>query len=662
MAVDNSCTRITGEESEHPPLKSCSQIESAQALSDMFGYCPSNDVPDMNHFKYGPPSSHWIYHNADGSIAFYVARYDRPDGAKQFAPFHKNGKGWVMKLPTGPRPLYNLPALAANPGKPVLICEGEKACEAAAKISPYVCVTWHGGAQAPAKTDWTPLTGHPCVIWPDADRAGTEAGAKIAEILTPIAKSVSTVDTTGLSSGYDAADYPGAWPELRKWLLGRLNANRVTVNATNAAIQVNIAAEDQPIVSGSIRQIWEQFGIALSQSGNPIANTDNALRVLEGLAAFKGHFWFDTFHQKYFTDYKNKTVSEYNDYENLKLTILMQREIGLARITDSMVLKAVLVYAKRYKRDETRDWMDTLVWDKTPRIETFFIDCAGSPDNEYIRAASKNFFIAMVARTYFPGVKVDNLPILEGGQGRKKSTLLETIVSTKWHAEASELIHNKDFYQCLTGKLILEFADLSTWAKADTNKLKQIITCKTDRYRVPYDKTPDDYPRRSMFSATTNESVYLRDDTGGRRYWPIPINNIDILKATDIRSQAFAEAVHLYKDHASWWVMPQSTADEQEARRQVDPWEDEIGDFIVNKSSVSTTEIMQSCLRIEPAKRTRFDEMRIGGILRMFGWHRKQLRVGAVPGSSAENSRKYSYFKEPYPDDSNRKMNFDFEE
>ena len=155
--------------------------------------------------------------------------------------------------------------------------------------------------------------------------------------------------------------------------------------------------------------------------------------------------------------------------------------------------------------------------------------------------------------------------ILEGPQGKLKSTLLSSI-GEQWHCESTEQIHSKDFLQAFRGKLITEFADLSNWPKDDMDILKKTITCRIDRYRPSYGRISQDFPRMSVFAGTTNSSLYLSDETGARRFWPIKTNNINIPRAKQEREQLFAEAVHLFKSNASWWETPESAIAEQELR------------------------------------------------------------------------------------------------
>ncbi len=125
------------------------------------------------------------YCSPDGRIGAYVARFEARNGTRKwFQPLTYgvlNGvTGWHRKAITDHRPLYHLDQLAARPDAKVLVCEGEKSADAAAKLFPdYVCTTWQGGSGTVAKADRSPLATRSAIIWPDNDGAGRKAGAEI---------------------------------------------------------------------------------------------------------------------------------------------------------------------------------------------------------------------------------------------------------------------------------------------------------------------------------------------------------------------------------------------------------------------------------------------------------------------------------------------------
>lgn len=140
---------------------------------------------------------------------FYVYRKDMPDGGKEFRPIWFNGTEWKIKAPPAPRPLYNLDALQQRPNAPVLIVEGEKTADAAAKLFPSaIAITWPSGCKAFTKADWSPIKGRRCTLWPDADAVGRDATAKLAIHLLKVGAAQVRIIQPPLDApeGWDLAD------------------------------------------------------------------------------------------------------------------------------------------------------------------------------------------------------------------------------------------------------------------------------------------------------------------------------------------------------------------------------------------------------------------------------------------------------------------------
>lgn len=193
--------------------------------------------PPKQHSKHGKPSMRWEYRNADGLLCLVYRFEPKAEGdRKQFCPltFCENAAGkreWRWQGLPEPRPLYHLDQLTARPDAPVIVCEGEKAADAAALLFPdCVAVTMLNGAQSPHKADWQPLAGRTVWLWPDNDEAGHKCMAAVADLLGKAgAREVRRIDLAAFSEAdkplpekWDAADaindrWTAEWmAELRK--------------------------------------------------------------------------------------------------------------------------------------------------------------------------------------------------------------------------------------------------------------------------------------------------------------------------------------------------------------------------------------------------------------------------------------------------------------
>lgn len=185
------------------------------------------------------------------------------------------------------------------------------------------------------------------------------------------------------------------------------------------------------------------------------------------------------------------------------------------------------------------------------RCESLYTDYLGADDTTYHREAARLFCLGAVARVFEPGHKFDFVPILEGLQGKRKSTFIR-LLARDWFAELTGDFHNNaQMVENLQGAWIIEIPELQGFSRADTNVLKGFISRTVDRARLAYDKRARNFPRQCVFSGSTNDDEYLRDHTGGRRFWPIKCNvegPIDTDRLEREVDQLWAEATLLYRE------------------------------------------------------------------------------------------------------------------
>jgi putative DNA primase/helicase len=220
--------------------------------------------------------------------------------------------------------------------------------------------------------------------------------------------------------------------------------------------------------------------------------------------------------------------------------------------------------------------------------------------------------------------------ILEGHQGTFKTSALRAI-GGQWHKEINTSVKGTDFFVALQGVLIAEICEMDSFNHAEVTRIKSIITCTVDHYRPPYGRCVIDRPRRCVFVGTTNSDNYLRDETGGRRFWPIKCGIINLERIESMREQLYAEAVHRYKAGEAWYVMPGDiTKEMQDSRRHQDLWEEIVREFIDEKprNQITLQEIAEQCLDIKTEKWDLRTAHRLGTIMRALGWESRVIREG----------------------------------
>jgi predicted P-loop ATPase len=171
---------------------------------------------------------------------------------------------------------------------------------------------------------------------------------------------------------------------------------------------------------------------------------------------------------------------------------------------------------------------------------------------------------------------------------------------------------------------LIEVAEMSALDKAEATALKAFITRDTERYRPSYGRKEVIEPRQCVFVGTTNEAVYFRDKTGGRRFWPVRVGTVDIDALARDRDQLFAEAVHLFRASVQWWpdaAFERSViAPEQDARYERDAWEDAVETFLQGKRRVTILEVARDGLSITTSQIGIADQRRIRTVLEQLSW------------------------------------------
>lgn len=151
-----------------------------------------------------------------------------------------------------------------------------------------------------------------------------------------------------------------------------------------------------------------------------------------------------------------------------------------------------------------------------------------------------------MARIYRPGTKVDNCLILDGGQGTLKSTALRTLAEP-WFTDELGDLGSKDAALQLRGAWIIELSELDAMQRMEASRIKAFISRSNDRYRPPYGRHVVDMPRECILAGTVNHQTYLRDETGGRLFWPVRTGRIDIADLKRDRDQLWAGARARYQ-------------------------------------------------------------------------------------------------------------------
>ena len=303
------------------------------------------------------------------------------------------------------------------------------------------------------------------------------------------------------------------------------------------------------------------------------------------------------------------------------------QHLDIPKLGRDHVFDAVELRARERGYHPVRDYLDSLQWDRRPRLANLFTGYFKTEPSAYAAGIGPMFLCAMVARIFEPGCKCDYMPVLQGPQGSRKSTAC-AILGGEWFSDnLPDVTAGKDLAQHLNGKWLIEVAEMSAMSRAEDAALKAFITRPIERYRPSYGRKEVIQPRQCVFVGTTNKAAYLRDETGGRRYWPVTVGAIDTDALARDRDQLLAEAVTLYRSGASWWpdgdFERQHIRPEQEARFEADAWEETIGNWLTTVSKTSVGEVAKVAIGIETPRINTADQRRIASILERLGWVRQ---------------------------------------
>lgn len=295
-----------------------------------------------------------------------------------------------------------------------------------------------------------------------------------------------------------------------------------------------------------------------------------------------------------------------------------------------MVQDAMYKIMRENTFDSAKDYITSIVWDKTPRLNSWLSKTYGVPEDEYHVAVGSNWLKGLVKRIIYAGCKFDYVLVLEGKQGSKKSTSLNVLCDMgdhNWHVESTITTESKDFFMQMQGKAVVEFSEGETLSRTETMRLKAIITTQSDKMRMPYERTTREFPRRCVFAMTTNKDEYLKDETGNRRWLPVALAfeqaNIEWLKEN--RDQLLAEAYYrVITMKESTWEFPDNIEEIQDSRRI----EDTNTDIVLNwyrgltqvqrEEGITVRDAFNGAIRIVENFKSldKLEEMRLGGILR----------------------------------------------
>lgn len=283
-----------------------------------------------------------------------------------------------------------------------------------------------------------------------------------------------------------------------------------------------------------------------------------------------------------------------------------------------------------------------LAWDGKPRLDTWLFDYLEATthegvdeeaEREYISKVGAMWMISAAKRAFYPGCKVDTMLILEGIQGKQKSSFISDL-SLGYSLElTTSLTKSKDVVDLMLGKWIIELPELQALT-GDSNANKAFLTRQNDKERLSYAKFSKDFPRRCVFIGTTNEDRYLKDITGNRRFWPVKVKNANRKKLKEDLEQLWGEAVMRMEDGEKWWFddeKDQKAIDVslkiQGIKQDYDETVDQLKSYLDDKEYVISLEVWTDFYKGTVDRFNNSEQQRVGKALRLCGWKRVNKKI-----------------------------------
>lgn len=369
------------------------------------------------------------------------------------------------------------------------------------------------------------------------------------------------------------------------------------------------------------------------RSGKIEATIGNVLAALRSTEAFGIQIRRDTFRDEVMLS-RGRECRPLKDADYVRIREEFERR-SFKAIGRELMRDAVLEVADANVFDSAQAWLNGLVWDGRPRIAKFFARYFSAADTPYTTAVSMYLWTALAGRVLQPGVQADMVPVLLGPQGCGKTRGVEALVDDPSQETKIDLTErDENLSRLMRGRLVGEIAELKGLQQREAGSIKAFLSLARDSWVPKYQEFSTDYARRIVFIGTTNEDEFLADETGNRRWLPLRVGNVSVAEIRDDRAQLWAEAAMVFAvEGIDYQAAERLAIDEHQDFIISDSWEEAIAYWLRKGEGrkgrdISISEVVTGALQMDLRTCGKTQEMRIGKILRKFGYNSKVKRFG----------------------------------
>lgn len=369
---------------------------------------------------------------------------------------------------------------------------------------------------------------------------------------------------------------------------------------------------------------WEQL---LTRVRGGVSNSfGNVCTILRASPKYSGRLVFNELMQGATLDGRSVTDGALG-----RIREEIERDHGVSPAVEALRL-AVQTVAEERRVHPVRDYLAGLKWDGTARLDAVAGSILGAAE-PLAALMVRRFFVGAVARVLRPGCKLDTALVLVGEQGAQKSTFY-SVAGGDWFTDTHVDLGSKDAYMQLAGALIVEWGEIErVTSRRGADEIKSFLSSRVDRFRPPYGRGIVEVPRTCVLVGSTNQTTFLDDDTGSRRFWCVRVpRRVDIELLKSWRDQLWAEAVALFEGGEPWWLNPEdegARAADAEQHAIEDAWTAPVLTFLAKRSAredFTAGEVLHGAIDLHQRDHDRASTARVGRILRAAGWERRKHR------------------------------------
>lgn len=475
------------------------------------------------------------------------------------------------------------------------------------------------------------------------------AGLSDDQIYTVLTDSHNFMSDKPLEAGQGDPEKAARWlqPQIDKIRAERLAETAFTDVAVIDDLDEMLALSDEEAADQEAELVSWQSRLDGTKTGQWKNTAQNLYLILRHLSGEEDRaqcvFAYDEFNQANVYTFappwgtEGDVGRELNDLDDIRIKTWLSKEWGIEASTQA-VADITYQLGKENHFHPVQRYLKSLKWDGKERLDKMLSTyCGAVGDTRYLSDVGRKFMAACVARVMHPGIKFDHVLILEGVQGIGKSSFVAALAG-QWYSDSLGDITNKDVVDTMRGKWIIELGELSSMNRAETNDLKAFITRQNDVARKAYGRRAQTYPRQCVFVGTTNDEEYLKDATGGRRFWPVRTPRFNFKAITRDRDQLWAEALIAFQMGEALYLDDEHVRDiasgEQKDRFVVDEIQTQVKSIVEAEDFPDEFDFNDVWARMsifegKLQKSCDFNtQLRIKKALRVLGYPKMRKRVG----------------------------------